>query len=291
MKRILLPLLGLILIVVTVAQVKAMRTSSTPAAPHAGASAAAPAKVSAEGRLVTYPGAEVIVGSEIAGTVERIAVQEKDVVHKGDLLVVIRADDTRAALSQARARTGEADADIRLYEIERERAKKLFDQEVGSKQAWDKAERDLDAAKARRASALDEVKRLEATLAKSVIVSPIDGVVVTRSVDAGQAVTTGSEIVTVANLKRTRVEAEVDEFDAARVHLGDVVAVTAEGYDQSWKGTIEEVLDAVVSRRLKPQDPSKPVDTRVLLVKVAMNEATPLKLGQRVEVEIGSAAH
>ena len=85
------------------------------------------------------------------------------------------------------------------------------------------------------------------------------------------------------------MEAEVDEFDAARVHLGDAVAVSAEGYDdRSWKGTIEEVPDTVVSRRLKPQDPSKPVDTRVLLVKVAMNEPTPLKLGQRVEIAIGA---
>ena len=39
-------------------------------------------------------------------------------------------------------------------------------------------------------------------------------------------------------------------------------------------------------RRLKPQDPGRPSDTRVLLVKVALDEKTPLKLGQRVEVEI-----
>ena len=49
---------------------------------------------------------------------------------------------------------------------------------------------------------------------------------------------------------------------------------------------IEEIPDSVVNRRLKPQDPSKPIDTRVLLVKVAFAEETPLKLGQRVEVKI-----
>jgi HlyD family secretion protein len=41
---------------------------------------------------------------------------------------------------------------------------------------------------------------------------------------------------------------------------------------------------------LKPQDPTKPIDTRVLLVKVAFAERTPLKLGQKVEVGIGSEA-
>jgi HlyD family secretion protein len=44
--------------------------------------------------------------------------------------------------------------------------------------------------------------------------------------------------------------------------------------------------DNLISRRLKPQDPSKPVDTRVLLVKVALASPTPLKLGQRVDVSI-----
>jgi hypothetical protein len=41
-----------------------------------------------------------------------------------------------------------------------------------------------------------------------------------------------------------------------------------------------------VNRRLNPQDPAKPIDTRVLLVKVAFAEPTPLKLGQRVEVRM-----
>ncbi|MEO8034858.1 MAG: HlyD family efflux transporter periplasmic adaptor subunit, partial [Acidobacteriota bacterium] len=93
--------------------------------------------------------------------------------------------------------------------------------------------------------------------------------------------------LTIADLRRTRIEAEIDEFDAARVSPSSKVTVTAEGYDgQQWTGRVEEVPDSVTSRRLKPQDPSKPIDTRVLLVKIAMAEPTPLKLGQRVEVRV-----
>jgi hypothetical protein len=51
-------------------------------------------------------------------------------------------------------------------------------------------------------------------------------------------------------------------------------------------GKIEEIPDSVVARKLKPEDPGRPTDTRVLLVKVALLEKTPLKLGQRVEMEI-----
>jgi len=271
MKRLLVFAFGLILIVLTVVQVKATRPAAKPQA----ALPLASKSISAEGRVVAYPGSEVSVGSDVAGTVANVLVNEKDHVKKGDVVAIVRADDTRAALAQARSRVGECDADIRLYESETARWKKLFEQEVGSKEAWEKAQRDLDAARARRASAVDEVARLGALLEKTRVVAPIDGVVVERARHAGETVTAGETIVTIADLSRTRVEAEVDEFDAAHVLLGGKVRVSAEGYEgRQWIGTIEEVPDSVISRRLKPQDPSKPIDTRVLLVKVAMSEPT-----------------
>jgi RND family efflux transporter MFP subunit len=244
------------------------------------------ASIVAEGRLVSYPDAQVTIASDAAGTIERLNVLEKDAVHKGDVIAIIRADDTHAAQREAHARVAEAEADIPQYEHESARAKNLWQQAVGSKQAWEKAERDLDAAQARRASTLAEVHRLDAMIEKTIVRAPIDGSVVARSVETGQRIEDGQAIVTLANLSRSRVEAEVDEFDVARVRLGAPVTITAEGFDARWKGTIEEIPDSVVSRRLKPQDPSKPVDTRVLLVKIALNEPTPLKLGQRVEVAV-----
>jgi HlyD family secretion protein len=284
MTRFLFPVIGIILLAATVAQVGANRARHAPA--KSTATTAEPARIVAEGRLVAYPDAQVTVGSDAAGTVERLAVHEKDVVHRGDVIAVIRADDTRAALNESRARVAEADADIRLYETESVRARNLWEQAVGSKQAWEKADRDLDAARARRASALAEVNRLSATLAKTIVKAPIDGTVVSRSVEQGERIDGGQEIVTLANLSRTRIEAEVDEFDIARIRLGAPVKISAEGFDDSWRGTIEEIPDTVISRRLKPQDPSKPIDTRVLLVKIALSESAPLKLGQRVDVQI-----
>ncbi len=284
MNRILYPALGVLLLVATVAQVSANRPK--PAANPQTAVHAQTPRVVAEGRVVAYPGAEVTAGSDVTGTIDRLAVEEKEAVRAGQVIAVVRADDTRAALAVARARVGEAEADIRLFEAEVARAKHLFSEDVGSKQAWDKAERDLDSSRARLASAAAEVRRLNALVDKTVITAPIDGVVITRHVHAGETIDVGAPLVTIANLKKTRVEAEIDEFDTARVRLGANVEVTAEGFDRAWKGTIEEIPDSVVNRRLKPQDPAKPIDTRVLLVKVAFAEATPLKLGQRVEVRM-----
>ena len=284
MNRLLYPILGLLIVIATVVQVSATRTPS-PAKTPTVAKTETP-RIVAEGRVVTYPGAEVTVGTDVSGTIDRLDVEEKQLVRAGQVIAIIKADDTRAALSVARARVGEAQADIRLFEAEVARAQHLYREDVGSKQAWDKADRDLDSARARAESAAAEVRRLEALVEKTVITAPIDGVVITRHVHAGETIDTGEAIVTVANLEKTRVEAEIDEFDTARVRLGAPVEVTAEGFGRTWRGTIEEIPDAVVNRRLNPQDPAKPIDTRVLLVKVAFAEQTPLKLGQRVEVRI-----
>jgi HlyD family secretion protein len=289
------PLLGLGLLGVVVLQAQAAgigRLTKAKGGKKAVAAAApAPsesrARVAAEGRVVTYPGAQVVVGTDLAGTVVVLKVLEKDRVRKGQLLAELRSDDYRASLAEARARVTEADADIRLAAAEVERARTLWEKAVGSRQAVDRAERDVDAARARRATAAATADRLDAVLAKTRILSPIDGVVLSRQAQAGETLEAGKPILTVADLSRTRIEAELDEFDAGHVRLDDAVRISAEGYDGKWwKGRVEEIPDSVVGRRLKPQDPGKPEDTRVLLVKVALLEETPLKLGQRVEIRI-----
>jgi RND family efflux transporter MFP subunit len=250
-----------------------------------------PAEIRAEGWVVAYPGADLTVGTDVAGTVVQMLVKEKDRVRKGQLIAELRSDDTRAALDEARATVAQADADIQLFDTEVHRAQMLFDEKVGTKQALDHATRDRDAAKARRETASATVRRLDATLDKTRIYAPISGVVLSRLVQPGETVKENSALIRMADLNRTRVEAEVDEFDTGHIHIGDSVKIRAEGYDgQQWRGRVEEIPDSVVGRQLKPQDPTKPIDTRVLLVKVAFAERTPLKLGQKVEVGIGSGA-
>jgi RND family efflux transporter MFP subunit len=288
MKKLLLPLAGIALLSATL--VAARRDSggaaaSLPVAASRGTSASGH-RVSAEGRIVTYPGDEVVVGTDLAGTLQRLPVTEKSVVKKGALVAEILADEQRAALQQARARIVEADSDIKLAELELERARNLYEKKVGAKQPLDQAERNLDAARARKSTAVHDADRLAAIVAKARITSPIDGVVLARHAQPGETVDRGARLVTIANLDRTRIEAEVDEFDAGRVALGAPVRVKAEGWREAWKGVVEEIPDSVGPRRVKPEDPGKPSDTRVLLVKIAFQEKTPLKLGQRVEVEI-----
>ena len=179
---------------------------------------------------------------------------------------------------------------MRLSQTDLARVQALKDQSLVSQQGLGRACHDRDAAQARLALAQAEVQRLEAVVHKSSITAPIDGVVLERLVEPGQALSSGAAVARVADLGRMRVEGEVDEFDAGSVRLGAAVTVRAERYaGQRWQGRIEEIPGVVQGRRLKPQDPGRPQDTRVLLVKVALLEPTPLKLGQRVELDIGTS--
>ena len=113
----------------------------------------------------------------------------------------------------------------------------------------------------------------------------------TPHVEPGEGINAHTALATLADLNRVRIEAEVDEYDAGRGQNGARVRITAEGFPaKSWNGIVEEVPDGVVEKGLQPRDPSRPVDVRVLRVKIALTNATPLKLGQRVAVEIATPA-
>ncbi len=265
--------------------------SASPSSPAGWTPPSMPAKtfggVAAEGRVVAYPGAEVKVGAERGGRLLRVLVQEGQVVRRGELLAEIESDEIQAALDEARAHVVEGEAEVRLAELARERRQKLVDEKIVAAHDLDQATRDLDIARARVLTAKATGARYEAQLRKSRILAPISGSVTARRVDAGQMIESGDEAFTVADLSRLRIEGEAHEADAGAIALGASVSITAEGYPgQSWTGRVEEIPDSVTLRRLKPHDPSRPTDTRILAVKVAFAEKTPLKLGTTVELRI-----
>lgn len=291
-KRLLVPAVGVLLTIVLVCQASPdWKLASFTAGPSRTepVDSALPARdrVLAEGRVAAYPGAEVVVGAEMGGRILQLSVQEKSVVHKGDLIAEIQSDDLRASLAEAKAHMTEAESDTHYYRQMADRARRLLVPRAGSQEELDGHLRMLAGAHARRAAAEATAARYEALIAKTHILAPISGVITARQAHPGETVDTGARLVTIADLNRVRIEAEIDEFDAGKVALGAGVMVTAEGFTgQSWRGKVEEIPDSVTARRLKPEDPGRPADTRVLMVKVALAGATPLKLGQRVEIEL-----
>jgi HlyD family secretion protein len=268
-----------------------LREWMPPASPDVGrlAESPGPPRVAAEGRVVAYPGAEVVVGTEVAGLIVRLTAKEKSAVRAGELIAELNSADLRASRAEFDARVNEAEADIRFYDREVRRDQALLAKRATTPQNLDVNLRGLELARARRDAAIAGHDRLDALIAKTRITAPIDGVVTARHVQPGEIAGPGTAVVTIANLNRLRIEAEVDEFDTARVTLGSPVMITVEGYGATkWRGIVEEIPDSVVGRRNRPVDPGRPIDARVLPVKIALTEPTPLKLGQRVDVEIVS---
>lgn len=282
-----LVLTGFALTAATAWQVKCNASKSPPAAN--GSSPSAHARIVAEGRVVTYPGARVQIGVETGGLIARLPIEENQTVEKGALIAELKSDDLRASLDEAKARVTELDAEQKLAETLRSRYLKLSQTGAMSAQDHERTERDLDVVRARRASALAAIARIEADLAKTRIVAPFQGTILRRHVEPGEVVEAHTVLATLADLNRVRVEAEVDEYDAGRVKKGAAVKITAEGFPgEAWEAIVEEVPDLVVEKGLQPRDPSRPVDVRVLRTKIALAGPTPLKLGQRVEVEIAT---
>jgi len=203
--------------------------------------------------------------------------------------------------SQARAEERAAQASLKLAEVQLSRARHLADSGTFAQEQVDKAERDRDdaharmdeagariaGAAARAAAAQAGAQRLRAVVDRARVVSPIDGVVLAHQAEEGETVASGAALVTIADLSRTRVEAEVDEFDAPALREGAEVAVTVEGLPgKSFRGSVSEIPDEVVPRKIKPEDPGRPSDTRVVRAKIVLLESAPLRLGQRVELAI-----
>ncbi len=246
--------------------------------------------VAAEGRVVTYPGGEVVVGAERSGRLVRVLVEEGQAVAKGELLAELESEELHASLEEARTHVTELEAEVRLAELNLKRRQDLSDQQILAAHDLDQAKRDVETARARAETARATVSRYDAQIRKTRVLAPIAGTVVARHAQGGETIESGARIVTLADLKRLRIEGEADEADAGALAIGAPVAITSDGFPgRSWKGRVEEIPDSVTLRRLKPQDPGRPTDTRILAIKVAFLEPTPLRLGTTVELRIDPA--
>ena len=122
------------------------------------------------------------------------------------------------------------------------------------------------------------------------ITSPISGTLIERYLDVGEVVMPEKPLAAIADTSQLRINAEVDETDAGRLHVGDPVEVTAYAYPgKVYRGRVEEIADYVGKREIKPNNPAVNLGLKIIQVKIALLEPTPLKLGMTVDVRITPA--
>jgi HlyD family secretion protein len=217
--------------------------------------------VSANGTL--QPTQSVSIGSELSGTVAKVLVDVNDRVKKGQVLVELDTAKlrdqivrSRATLASAEAKVAQAVATVkesqgnlaRLEEVAR-----LSGGKVPSQSELDTARATLDRAKADEASARASVADAraalstdETNLSKASIRSPMDGVVLTRSVDPGNAVAASLQAVTLFtladDLSHLRLQVNVDETDVGMVKNDQTATFTVGAYpNRRYPATVTRV--------------------------------------------------
>jgi HlyD family secretion protein len=191
--------------------------------------------VSATGRV--NPVVSVSVGTQVSGTIKKINVDYNDIVKKGQVLIDLdrevyesRVVEAESELMAKRAQMAKAEAELTKQESEFQRIDGLFEKGFISKNEYETAEYGMKASRASLELARAELKRSKATLEearenlrKTIIKSPLDGIVITRDVEEGQTVSASLQaptLLTVGDLKKMQIQASVDEADIGKVRVG-----------------------------------------------------------------------
>lgn len=205
--------------------------------------------VAANGTL--QPTRTVNVGSELSGTVRKVLVDVNDEVKKGQVLVELDTDKLQAQLNRSKASVSSAQARLqqsqatlkearsslaRLEEVHRISGGKVpsaAEMDSG-RAALERAIADEAASRASVEDAKAALKTEETNLSKAAIKSPIDGVILTRSVDPGNAVAASLQAVTLftvaEDLKQLRLQVSVDEADIGQVQSGQRASFTVSAH-------------------------------------------------------------
>lgn len=206
------------------------------------------------------PTNQVTISSERSGTVASVLVDYNDTVKTGQTLARLDTETLNANLALERATLAARQADVEQAQatvVEKETALKragdLVARNVSSQQTLDAAKADSDRAKAALASAQANQKIAEANLsiaesnlAKAEIVSPINGVVLSRDIEPGQIVASSLSAPTLftlaEDLKKMQLEVGIDEADMGHVKPGNKATFTVEAYPgRSFPAEISQV--------------------------------------------------
>ncbi len=216
--------------------------------------------VTATGTL--QPTNEVDVGSELSGIIKSVEVDYNDQVKVGQVLCRLdtskleaQVTQSKAALESAKAKVLQAQASVRETRsklLQLQRVRQLSNNKVPSQSELDAAEAAFERAKADEASAKAAVSQAQATLkanetdlSKAVIHSPINGIVLTRSVEPGQTVAASFQapvLFTLAeDLTQMELHVDVDEADVGQVKVGQEAAFSVDAYpDRTFQARITQ---------------------------------------------------
>ena len=216
------------------------------------------------------PKRQVDVSANAMGTIVKLGVVEGQQVQAGDLLMEIDPSEYRAAVDALQASIRSSRADLELAtasaekaEQDRQRAEKLFAEDLASQELVDNARTSARIEKARLEAARHRVQQLEANLAKArhdlgkvTITAPMTGVITRLNVEEGENAimgtlnNPGTVLLVIADLGTMEAWVEVDETEVVNVALGQPAKVTIDAFpDSSFTGRVTEIGNSPIRSR------------------------------------------
>jgi HlyD family secretion protein len=192
------------------------------------------------------PVTSVTVGTQVSGIVSRLYVDYNSVVKKGQIIAELDKTNLTSELKTARANLASAQSTMNFEQANYERYKTLFEKGLVSANDFETAKLSFLKAKEQVNTSRESVQKAQTNLGYATITSPIDGIVLSKSVEEGQTVAASfntPELFTIAqDLTDMRVIADIDEADIGGVKEGQRVMFTVDAYPEDrFMGNVTQV--------------------------------------------------
>ncbi len=192
------------------------------------------------------PVTSVTVGTQVSGIVSKLYVDYNSVVKKGQIIAELDKTNLTSELNTAKANLASAQSTLDYEKANHDRYKTLFDKGLVSANDYENARLSYEKARQTVTSSRESVRKAQTNLGYATITSPIDGVVLSKSVEEGQTVAASfntPELFTIAqDLTDMRVIADIDEADIGGVKEGQRVTFTVDAFpEDSFEGQVTQV--------------------------------------------------
>ena len=198
----------------------------------------------------------VTVGTQVSGIVNKLYVDYNSQVKKGQVIAELDKTNLLSELNTAKANLASATSNLNYQAANMNRYQTLYKKGLVSADEYENALLTYRQAKEQVASSKENVQKAQTNLGYATITSPIDGTVISKSVEEGQTVAASfntPELFTIArDLTNMQVVANVDEADIGGVKEGDRVTFTVDAYpDDTFEGTVKQVrLEATTTNNV-----------------------------------------
>lgn len=192
------------------------------------------------------PVTSVTVGTQVSGIVDHLYVDYNSVVKKGQVIAELDRTNLISELNAAKANLASAQSSLTYQQSNYQRYEELYRKGLVSADEFESARLQYQQAKEQVASSRESARRAQTNLGYATITSPIDGVVLSKSVEEGQTVAASfstPELFTIAqDLTDMRVIADIDEADIGGVKEGQRVSFTVDAFpDDTFEGQVTQV--------------------------------------------------